>query len=119
MLHNPLHAIIYISFILISCSLISRYWVDMGGSSAKEVANNLKNQNITAYGGTEKLLEKKLKRNINIAAYFGGFCIGALTLLADFLGTIGSGTGILLTSGIIYELFEEVKRSQKQGHTLW
>jgi protein transport protein SEC61 subunit alpha len=64
-------------------------------------------------------LEKKLSRNINIAAYFGGFCIGALSLLADFLGTIGSGTGILLTSGIIYEIFEEVKRAQKQGHALW
>jgi preprotein translocase subunit SecY len=33
--------------------------------------------------------------------------------MADFLGTIGTGTGILLTSGIIYEIFEEVKRAQK------
>lgn len=83
----------------------------MGGSSAKEIALGLKSQNITAYGGTEKLLEKKLKRNINVAAYFGGFCVGALTLLADFLGTIGTGTGILLTSGIIFEIFEEVKKA--------
>lgn len=83
----------------------------MGGSSAKEIAQGLKTQNITAYGGTEKLLEKKLKRNINVAAYFGGFCVGALTLLADFLGTIGTGTGILLTSGIIFEIFEEVKKA--------
>lgn len=99
--------------------MISRFWISVGGNSAKEVAKGLKNQNITAYGGTEKLLEKKLERNINIAAYFGGFCIGALTLIADFLGTIGTGTGILLTSGIIFEIFEEVKRAQKQGHALW
>jgi hypothetical protein len=32
-----------------------------------------------------------LKRYIPIAASFGGMCIGALTIFADFLGAIGSG----------------------------
>jgi protein transport protein SEC61 subunit alpha len=29
-------------------------------------------------------------------------CIGGLTIVADFLGAIGSGTGILLTVTIVY-----------------
>jgi len=33
-------------------------------------------------------------------------CIGALTIIADFLGAIGSGTGILLAVTIIYQYFE-------------
>jgi len=53
-------------------------------------------------------LGKKLDKNITIASYFGGFCVGALTLLADFMGAIGSGTGILLTTGIIFDIYEEV-----------
>jgi protein transport protein SEC61 subunit alpha len=32
-----------------------------------------------------------LKRYIPIAASFGGICIGSLTILADFMGAIGSG----------------------------
>lgn len=35
-----------------------------------------------------------------------GMCIGLLTVLADFLGAIGSGTGILLAVTIIYQYYE-------------
>jgi len=34
-------------------------------------------------------------------------CIGALTIFADFVGAIGSGTGILLAVTIIYSYYEE------------
>ena len=33
-------------------------------------------------------------------------CIGALTVVADLLGAIGSGTGILLAVTIIYQYYE-------------
>ena len=45
-------------------------------------------------------------RYIPTAAAFGGMCIGALTVVADFLGAIGSGTGILLAVTIIYQYYE-------------
>jgi protein transport protein SEC61 subunit alpha len=47
-----------------------------------------------------------LRMYIPTAAAFGGACIGALTILADFMGAIGSGTGILLAVTIIYQYFE-------------
>lgn len=37
-------------------------------------------------------LVKVLSRYISTAAAFGGMCIGALTVLADLMGAIGSGT---------------------------
>ena len=45
---------------------------------------------------------KELNRYIPNAAAFGGMCIGALTIMADLMGAIGSGTGILLAVTIIY-----------------
>jgi protein transport protein SEC61 subunit alpha len=62
-----------------------------------------------------------LNRYIPIAAAFGGMCIGALTVLADFMGAIGSGTGILLAVTIIFQYFEMfVKEQQKeQGGTVF
>jgi len=36
-------------------------------------------------------MKKELSRYIPIAASFGGICIGGLTILADFMGAIGSG----------------------------
>ena len=43
---------------------------------------------------TVQSLKKELNRYIPTAAAFGGMCIGALTIIADFMGAIGSGTGV-------------------------
>lgn len=88
---DPIHGIIYITFILVTCALFSRTWIEVSGSGPKDVLRSLGDQNVTAYGGTDKLLYAKLKRYIPIAAAFGGVCIGVLTILADFLGAIGTG----------------------------
>ena len=50
-----------------------------------------------------------LKHYIPVAAMFGGMCIGILTIIADLMGAIGSGTGILLAVSIIYGYFETFK----------
>jgi protein transport protein SEC61 subunit alpha len=57
-------------------------------------------------GFRDEAMVKELNRYIPIAAAFGGMCIGALSVMADFLGAIGSGTGILLAVTIIYQYFE-------------
>ena len=41
-------------------------------------------------------------------------CIGLLTIFTDFMGAIGSGTGILLAVTIIYEYFEEMKKNENE-----
>lgn len=53
-------------------------------------------------GNRESSTKQVLRKYIPIAATFGGMCIGGLTIVADFLGAIGSGTGILLTVTIVY-----------------
>lgn len=56
----------------------------------------------------------ELNRYIPTAAAFGGLCIGALSVLADLLGAIGSGTGILLAVTIIYQYFEIFVKEQNE-----
>jgi protein transport protein SEC61 subunit alpha len=58
---------------------------------------------------------KELDRYIPIAAQFGGVCIGALSIFADFLGAIGSGTGILLAVTIISQYFEQIAKERETG----
>nr|CAD2167105.1 unnamed protein product [Meloidogyne enterolobii] len=67
-------------------------------------------------GHREKSMIHELNRYIPTAAAFGGLCIGALSVTADFMGAIGSGTGILLAVTIIYQYFEIfVKEQQEMG----
>jgi protein transport protein SEC61 subunit alpha len=113
---DPIHAIFYVAFVLISCALFSKTWIDVSGSSAKDVAKQLKDQQMMMPGFRDSDLPKQLNRYIPTAAAFGGACIGALTIVADFLGAIGSGTGILLAVTIIYQMFEQVCKEKEQGN---
>lgn len=119
LLNNPFKAVFYILFMLISCAVFSRTWIEFSGNGPKEVYKSLKNQKISAYGGSERLLEKRLNKYIPIAATVGGACIGVLSLLADFLGAIGSGTGILLTCGIVFEFYETYTKEVKSGQSVF
>merc|ERR1711998_779897 len=105
-IEDPLHALVYLSFMLIACALFSKTWIEVSGSSPKDVHRQLVDQNMTLMGYRQTEMKKVLKRYIPIAAAFGGMCIGALTVIADFMGAIGSGTGILLAVTIIYQYFE-------------
>lgn len=108
MLSDPFHAVFYVVFVLSTCALFSKAWIDVSGSSARDVAKQLKEQQMVLKGhrNLESSMIKELNRYIPTAAAFGGMCIGALTVGADFLGAIGSGTGILLAVTIIYQYFE-------------
>ena len=85
---DPFHAIFYLVFILTSCALFSKTWIEVSGSSARDVAKNFKAQGITIDGLRHDSLYKRLNEWIPIAAAFGGMCIGALTVFADFSGAI-------------------------------
>ncbi|MCP9265932.1 Protein transport protein SEC61 subunit alpha [Dirofilaria immitis] len=140
-IEDPMHCVVYIVFMLGSCAFFSKTWIDVSGSSAKDVAKQLKEQQMVMRGHREKSMIHELNRYIPTAAAFGGLCIGALSVTADFMGNwlflnvvvnlwwkstlpilflveraIGSGTGILLAVTIIYQYFEIfVKEQQEMG----
>ena len=41
--------------------------------------------------------------------------VGVLTIFADFMGAIGSGSGILLAVNIIYGYFEQYNKDKKKS----
>lgn len=104
-IRDPIHTVIYILFIVGTCALFSRTWIEVSGQGPKEVASKLKEEGMFLKGHTNEGTYRKLKQLIMTAATLGGICIGLLTVFADFLGAIGSGTGILLTVNIIYSLY--------------
>ncbi|KAL0328409.1 UNVERIFIED_CONTAM: protein transport protein Sec61 subunit alpha [Sesamum calycinum] len=111
-LAHPFHGLFYVVFMLSACALFSKTWIEVSGSSAKDVAKQLKEQQMVMPGHRESNLQKELNRYIPTAAAFGGMCIGALTVLADLMGAIGSGTGILLAVTIIYQYFETFEKEK-------
>jgi protein transport protein SEC61 subunit alpha len=112
---DPIHAIIYCVFVMSSCAFFSRIWIDVSGSSSRDVCRQLIDQELVIDGMREESMVKQLNKYIPIAAAFGGVCIGALSIFADFMGAIGSGTGILLAVTIIYQYFEQIAKEKERG----
>jgi len=114
-IYDPFHAVFYLVFILTSCALFSKTWIEVSGASARDVAKQLRDSQMVMKGHRDSALVHVLNRYIPTAAAFGGMCIGALTVIADFMGAIGTGTGILLSVTIIYQFYEAFMKEQTEG----
>jgi len=113
-LTDPIHFIGYVIFMLTSCSVLAYLWLDMSGSSPKDVCESLKRQGMVVIGYRPETMIVAFNRYIPTAASFGGLCIGALTIFADLVGALGTGTGILLAVGNILQLMETFKKEVEQ-----
>lgn len=71
--------------------MFSKFWIEVSGASAKEVAKQLIEQEMSIVGRRDTSIIRELNRYIPTAAALGGMCIGLLTIVADFMGAIGSG----------------------------
>uniref|UniRef100_A0A0A9WNX0 Protein transport protein Sec61 subunit alpha isoform 2 n=1 Tax=Lygus hesperus TaxID=30085 RepID=A0A0A9WNX0_LYGHE len=117
---DPIHTIFYIVFVLASCALFSRMWMTISKTSPRDVAKQLIAQGrwLVQARESEEDMTRLLDKYIPVAASFGGLCVGALTIFADFLGAIGSGTGILLAVTMINQYFEMLQQEgQELGYT--
>ena len=59
---DPVHAVVYIVFMLGSCAFFSKTWIEVSGSSAKDVAKQLKEQQMVMRGHREKSMIHELNR---------------------------------------------------------
>jgi len=114
-INDPLQCLAYMVFMLISCAFFSKTWLSVSGSQAKDVAKQLKSQQMIIAGHREHSSVAILNRYIPIAASFGGLCIGALSIFADFSGALGSGTSILLAVSIVSNLQETIQKEQNES----
>ncbi|KAJ1878129.1 translocon subunit, partial [Kickxella alabastrina] len=113
-LSDPIHFVLYVAYMLTVCAVLSRTWLDVSGSGPRDVARELREQQTVIAGYRDTSMYKELKRIIPTAAVVGGVIIAILSISADLLGAIGSGTGILLAVTIIYNYFETFAKEQAE-----
>jgi protein transport protein SEC61 subunit alpha len=111
---DPFHVLFYTAFVIVGCTLMARGWIEVTNSGSREVAKNLKEYNLTMRGYRDTTVVAVLDRYIPTTAALGGFAVGALTLLADGLGCIGSGSSLVLAVTIMYQYFEMIVKETSQ-----
>jgi protein transport protein SEC61 subunit alpha len=111
---DPLRAAAYLGIIVAFCAVFSLIWLEVGGLGPSKVAKQLMDSGmqIPGYRRSGRPIEAVLKRYIPVVTVLGGIIVGLVVGMSDFLGAFGTGTGILLSVGIIYQYYELLMRER-------
>jgi preprotein translocase SecY subunit len=111
---DPLKAFAYLGILVAFCVVFSLTWLEVGGLDASTVAGQLvgAGMQIPGYRRSGRAVESVLKRYIPVVTILGGIVVGLVAGVSDFFGVFGSGMGILLSVGIIYQYYEILMREK-------
>lgn len=116
-----IRAITYTIFMVVAATVFSIFWVNTAGMNASSVAKQLDSSGlqIPGYRKDPRVMEAVLNRYIPSLAVLGGVAIGLLASLADLVGALGTGTGLLLTVMIVYNYYEQLQHEKlDEAHPL-
>jgi len=105
---DPGQAFVYLGILTVFCIIFSLTWLEVGGLGPSTVAKQLVDagMQIPGYRRSGKAVESILKRYIPTVTVLGGIIVALVAGISDFFGVFGSGMGILLSVGIIYQYYE-------------
>jgi len=108
--------IVYLTVLILGSVLFAKFWIETTDMGPTAVARQIQNSGmqIPGFRRDPRVLRKVLERYIPVVTVIGGAAVGALAGFADLVGTVGnaSGTGLLLTVGIIIRLYEDIAKEQ-------
>jgi preprotein translocase subunit SecY len=107
---DVVRVVTYSLFMIGGATLFAIFWVTTAGMDAKAVAGQIQStgMQIPGYRRDIRIIERVLNRYIPGLTILGGASVGFLASYADFTGALGTGTGILLATLIIQNLYEEL-----------
>ena len=108
--------LIYLSVMIFGSILFARFWIETTDMGPTAVAKQIQNSGMVMPGFRRdpRVLGRVLERYIPVVTIIGGAAVGMLASFADAVGTVGnaSGTGVLLTVGIMIQMYEQIAREQ-------
>lgn len=113
-----LQAFIFIILLIIFCIIFGWFWVQMGNQGTEAVAGQLERagMQIPGFRRDRRVIEKVLERYIPPITILGSIFVALLSGFGDIvLAGVTSGTGILLTVGIVYRFYEEIAKTQQEA----
>jgi len=105
---DPGQAFGYLGILTVFCIIFSLTWLEVGGLGPSTVAKQLVDagMQIPGYRRSGKAIESILNRYIPTVTVLGGIIVALVAGVSDFFGVFGSGMGILLSVGILYQYYE-------------
>jgi preprotein translocase SecY subunit len=111
---DPLRALVFVGIMVAFAVVFSITWLEVGGLGPSTVAQQLvdSGMQIPGFRRSGKSIEVILKRYIPVVTILGGAIIGLIASVAEFFGVFGTGMGILLAVGILYQYYQLLVQEQ-------
>jgi preprotein translocase subunit SecY len=113
-LADPLRGLVYAGLLVGFCVIFALIWLQVSGMDPASVARQLMDSGlqIPGFRRSVKPIQSVLERYIPIVAILGSIAVGVVASFSDFFGAYGSGTGILLTVGILDQVYQALAQEQ-------
>jgi preprotein translocase subunit SecY/protein transport protein SEC61 subunit alpha len=111
---DPLRALIFVCVMVTFAIIFSLTWLEVGGLGPSTVAQQLvdSGMQIPGFRRSGRSIEIILKRYIPVVTVLGGALIGLIASVAGFFGVFGTGMGVLLAVGILYQYYQLLVQEQ-------
>ena len=88
----------------------------IGNQDPGTVADQILSSNlqIPGFRRDKRIITRMLARYITPLTVLGGLSVGILAAVADLLGALSRGTGILLSVMIVYGMYEQISRESME-----
>ncbi|MFX0011494.1 MAG: preprotein translocase subunit SecY, partial [Candidatus Hermodarchaeota archaeon] len=109
---DPFRAVVYLFIFIILCIYLGKIWVEVSGLASRDIAQQIIDSGMMVPGfrSSAKIIEKILDRYIPVLIVLNGILIALLSFMADSLGALTSGTGLLIAIGIIHQYAETISK---------
>jgi preprotein translocase subunit SecY len=107
-IYNTMPSIVYTAIFLALCILFGILWIEIAGLNPEAQADNLIKAGLDIPGmrRNPRILASYLSRYIYPLTVFSSIVVAAIALVGDILGSYGTGTGLLLAVGIVYNYYQ-------------
>ncbi|HDN51181.1 MAG TPA: preprotein translocase subunit SecY [Thermoplasmatales archaeon] len=118
--HEPwqlaLRLLIYGIVFIVGCIFFGKFWIETTNMGPEAVARQIQSSGmqIPGFRRDPRIVKKVLERYIPALTVTSAALVGLLALFANLIGTVGNatGTGVLLTVGIVIRLYEDIAKEQ-------
>jgi preprotein translocase subunit SecY len=118
--HDPwqmvVRILVYSMIFIIGAIFFGKFWIETTNMGPEAVARQIESSGmqIPGFRRDPRILKKVLYRYIPALTVLSSVVVAVLAIFANLIGTVGntSGTGVLLTVGIVIRLYEQIAREQ-------
>ena len=107
-------AVVYTVILVVLCVWFAKVWIEVSGIAPRDVAGQILQAGLMVPGFRQnpRIMERILERYIPTVTVLGGIIVGLVAAIADFFGALGTGMGVLLTVGILYQYYQIIAQEQ-------